>query len=294
MPHFSLLAQSYQTALAQEDFTILRKEVNILDEDSALTVHYYSTPEHIRYDNSGLMVMRAEDKNDGGDLQLLYYLNSHKNGSNKELAEEQVRIFHFTFNPNYLKRCGIFSDEKKATLSLNLATMVTHQGFKKLILCAKTKNNLSLLQDLPREVSLRKLYMQMQTQQILWLALQSVLLEKENTFVCKFLANEADYAKIMLAKQLLVQQIGDPITIKELSRKVGMNECYLKKGFKEITGMTVFEFFQKERMNYAQEMLCRKGASVTEVAAVLGYSSISHFSTAFKKYKGIKPCALFV
>jgi len=134
----------------------------------------------------------------------------------------------------------------------------------------------------------------MQTQQILWLALQSVLLEKENTFVCKFLANEADYAKIMLAKQLLVQHIGDPITIKELSRKVGMNECYLKKGFKEITGMTVFEFFQKERMNYAQQMLCQKGASVTEVAAVLGYSSISHFSTAFKKYTGIKPCALFV
>jgi len=88
MPHFSLLAQSYQTALAQEDFTILRKEVNILDEDSALTVHYYSTPEHIRYDNSGLMVMRSEDKNDGGDLQLLYYLNNHKNGSNKELADE--------------------------------------------------------------------------------------------------------------------------------------------------------------------------------------------------------------
>jgi hypothetical protein len=88
MPHFSLLAQSYQTALAQEDFTILRKEVNILDEDSALTEHYYSTPEHIRYDNSGLMVMRSEDKNDGGDLQLLYYLNNHKNGSNKELADE--------------------------------------------------------------------------------------------------------------------------------------------------------------------------------------------------------------
>jgi hypothetical protein len=85
--------------------------------------------------------------------------------------------------------------------------MLTHQGFKKLTVCAKTKNSLSLLQDLPKEESLQKMYMQMQTQQILWMALQSILLEKENTFVCKFLANEADYAKIMLAKQLLVQQI---------------------------------------------------------------------------------------
>jgi len=32
--------------------------------------------------------------------------------------------------------------------------------------------------------------------------------------------------------------------------------------------------------------------SVTEVALFLGYSSISHFSTAFKKHTGLKPCEL--
>lgn len=38
--------------------------------------------------------------------------------------------------------------------------------------------------------------------------------------------------KIIKAREILLQHIGEPITIKELSRKVAINECYLKKGSK--------------------------------------------------------------
>ena len=79
---------------------------------------------------------------------------------------------------------------------------------------------------------------------------------------------------------------------KELSRKVAINECYLKKGFKEMYGTTIFDFFQSQRMEHAKYLLYEKGLTVTDVSASLGYSSISHFSTAFKKHTGIKPCEL--
>src|SRR5690606_24889987 len=62
---------------------------------------------------------------------------------------------------------------------------------------------------------------------------------KVETFTCKFLANETDREKIYKARDVLLQHIGEPITIKELSRKVAINECYLKKGFKELFGTTV-------------------------------------------------------
>jgi AraC-like DNA-binding protein len=39
-------------------------------------------------------------------------------------------------------------------------------------------------------------------------------------------------------------------------------------------------------------MLQQEGQTVSEVAGALGYSSISHFSTAFKKATGMKPCEL--
>jgi AraC-like DNA-binding protein len=73
-----------------------------------------------------------------------------------------------------------------------------------------------------------------------------------------------------------------------------MNECYLKKGFKEMFGTTIFDFYQSQRMEHAKYLLYEKGISVTEVSSLLGYSSISHFSTAFKKHTGLKPCELLL
>ena len=116
--------------------------------------------------------------------------------------------------------------------------------------------------------------------------------KEETSFSCKFLANEADRDKISKAREILIQNIGEPVTIKELSRKVAMNECYLKKGFKEMYGTTIFDFYQNQRMEHAKYLLYEKELSVTDVSGLLGYSSISHFSTAFKKHTGLKPCEL--
>src|SRR6201996_2966289 len=113
-------------------------------------------------------------------------------------------------------------------------------------------------------------------------------------FSCKFLCNETDRGKIVKAREILLQQLGEPLTIKELSRKVAINECYLKKGFKEMFGATIFDFYQSQRMEHARYLLYEKGLSVTEVSVMLGYSSISHFSTAFKKHTGLKPCELLL
>lgn len=107
-----------------------------------------------------------------------------------------------------------------------------------------------------------------------------------------FLSNPSEREKIEQARDWLIEHIGEPITIKELSRKVAMNECYLKKGFRVMYGTTIFDFYQSQRMEHARYLLHEKGLSVTDVSMQLGYSSISHFSTAFKKYTGLKPCDL--
>ena len=116
--------------------------------------------------------------------------------------------------------------------------------------------------------------------------------DRDKVYQCKFLEDERGREAITRARELLLQHIGNPITIKELSRKVATNECYLKKGFKEMFGTTIFEFYQSQRMEHAKYLLYEKSLSVTDVSALLGYSSISHFSTAFKKHTGLKPCEL--
>lgn len=164
---------------------------------------------------------------------------------------------------------------------------------KTLSLCSRTRMVLEALLNHSYTDSLENIYINAQTQMLLLYSLECMLGDKDvDAFQCKFLANELDREKIIKSREILLQHIGEPLTIKELSRKVAINECYLKKGFKELFGTTIFDFYQSQRMEHARYLLYEKGLSVTEVSLMLGYSSISHFSTAFKKHTGLKPCEL--
>lgn len=137
------------------------------------------------------------------------------------------------------------------------------------------------------------IYLNAQAQILMLYVIEALSREEESAVpACKFLANELDREKIVRAREILIHHIGEPITIRELSRKVAINECYLKKGFKVLYGSTIFDFYQGQRMEHARYLLYEKGLSVSEVSLQLGYSSISHFSTAFKKHTGLKPCEL--
>lgn len=109
---------------------------------------------------------------------------------------------------------------------------------------------------------------------------------------CSFLNSNTERDKVLQAKEILEHEFEQMLSIKELSRRVAINECYLKKGFKAMFGKTINEFQQQLRISKAKTLLQFEGLTVSEVANTLGYSSISHFSTAFKKATNMKPCEL--
>lgn len=106
---------------------------------------------------------------------------------------------------------------------------------------------------------------------------------------CKFLNKPVEKEKILEAREILLKRIQSPPTISELALQIGINECYLKKGFKELYGTTVFDFIQEQRFQKAHFLLSTSGLTISAVAEELGYSSLASFSTAFKKYMGILP-----
>lgn len=207
---------------------------------------------------------------------------------------ETVDVLHFRFMPAHLSQ--FVKARMQTTLTDQVLSFRHPSSFSKTIsLCSRMRMVLETLLNNNYTDSFENIYVNAQTQMLLLYALECMVGEKEEeTFSCKFLANEADREKIYRAREILLQHIGEPITIKELSRKVAINECYLKKGFKEMFGTTVFDFYQSQRMEHAKYLLYEKGLSVTEVSLLLGYSSISHFSTAFKKHTGLKPCELLL
>ncbi len=208
---------------------------------------------------------------------------------------ESVDILSFKFSPVHLSQ---FIKPRKTddTLTDDILNFKHVSSFTKILpLCGKTRMVIEALLNHTYKDSLENIYINAQTQMLLLYSLDCMVGEKElDVISCKFLANEADREKISKAREILIEHIGEPITIRELSRKVAINECYLKKGFKEMFGTTIFDFYQSQRMEHARYLLYEKGLSVTEVSIMLGYSSISHFSTAFKKHTGLKPCELLL
>ena len=208
---------------------------------------------------------------------------------------ETVDVMSFRFSPVHLSQF-VKPQQHAGSSSENVLHFRHPSSFSKILsLCSRTRMVLEGLLNHNYTDSLENIFINAQTQMLLLYSLECMLGEKEvEAFQCKFLANEADREKINLAREILLEHIGEPLTIRELSRKVAINECYLKKGFKELFGTTIFDFYQGQRMEHARYLLYEKGLSVTDVSVMLGYSSISHFSTAFKKHTGLKPCELFL
>ncbi len=92
-----------------------------------------------------------------------------------------------------------------------------------------------------------------------------------------------------MAVEILYQEWKTPPTISSLARRVGLNECYLKREFRRRTGMSIGEYIRQLRMNSALELLETGKYSIMEIALAIGYTNPSHFSATFKKFYGKSP-----
>lgn len=210
-------------------------------------------------------------------------------GCNGKMTTVDVFSFHFTATFLHQFTNNVKLSSRKDDI---LAFKHPHAFTKVFPLCPKKRNVLDALLNHSYNGAMENIFVNAKVHELLLYSLDCLVDEKEDGFICKFLSDDRSNESIHLAREILLQHIGDPLTIKELSRKVAMNECYLKKGFKEIFGTTIFDFYQQQRMEHAKYLLYEKALSVTDVSALLGYSSISHFSAAFKKHTGLKPCEL--
>lgn len=106
---------------------------------------------------------------------------------------------------------------------------------------------------------------------------------------CPFLVDEDNVQRIRKAKEIMISRMAEPPTLAELSDEIGLSLKKLKEGFKQIYGDSVFSFLFDYKMEYARKMLETGKHNVNEVGLKVGYSTASHFITAFKKKYGTTP-----
>lgn len=93
-------------------------------------------------------------------------------------------------------------------------------------------------------------------------------------------------------KQILESEFNHAHTITSLSRRVQLNECYLKSAFRKATGYTIAEYLRKARMAHARHLIEKHQASVLYAALSVGYANPSHFTAAFRAVYGVLPSSL--
>jgi len=79
------------------------------------------------------------------------------------------------------------------------------------------------------------------------------------------------------------------LTLAALADMFHLNETYLSGLFKTSVGVTFSDYVTKLRLSKAAVLLEENELKLTDIATLVGYSSSSYFSTAFKKYYGKGP-----
>jgi len=96
--------------------------------------------------------------------------------------------------------------------------------------------------------------------------------------------------RLMKVEALLVKNFAiNPPTIEELARISAMSNTKLKRDFKALYGLPIYEYFQKNRMLKAKSLLVLGEYTIKEVGQMVGYSNLSHFANTFKKEFGFLP-----
>jgi AraC-like DNA-binding protein len=89
----------------------------------------------------------------------------------------------------------------------------------------------------------------------------------------------------------VTERIAEPLTIADLAEHVSMSPSTFAHLFRDVTGMSPYQFVKRMRLDRARGMLVDGSLNVSEVAKSVGYSSLSAFITEFKRHFGATPRA---
>jgi AraC-like DNA-binding protein len=95
--------------------------------------------------------------------------------------------------------------------------------------------------------------------------------------------------RIAAIHEYLMNNYHEEVDLKRLAALVNMAEGSLCRFFKMNTGITVFEYLNKIKTEFACKLLMDPDLSILEICLDSGFNNISHFNKQFKKNTGVPP-----
>jgi len=95
--------------------------------------------------------------------------------------------------------------------------------------------------------------------------------------------------RIEAIHQYLMKNYRAEIDLAAIADMVNMAEGSVCRFFKGQMGMTIFEYLNKLKVDFATQLLMDKNLSIAEVAEDSGFNNLSHFNKQFKKVTNLQP-----
>ncbi len=112
-----------------------------------------------------------------------------------------------------------------------------------------------------------------------------------------FLAS-ADYIKtrfeptntrVTRIHEFLMKNYQGDIDLKEIAEVAHMAPASVCRFFKNSTGLTIFEYLNKIKINYACQLLLNTDKNILDISYDCGFNNLSHFNKQFRKFMGATP-----
>jgi AraC-like DNA-binding protein len=100
---------------------------------------------------------------------------------------------------------------------------------------------------------------------------------------------KSELEQIQNAVFILKGELENPLTINDLASRVGTNPTKLQQGFRYVFGLTVNNYLNKIRLEYAKEQIMIGELNISEIANNIGIANKSYFSRLFKSTYHLNP-----
>ncbi|MCQ2587121.1 MAG: helix-turn-helix domain-containing protein [Treponema sp.] len=94
---------------------------------------------------------------------------------------------------------------------------------------------------------------------------------------------------IIKTSEYIYNHLNEKLSLDEICDEIHINKSYLCELFKKETGITVFQYATKLKIEAAAKMLLYTDYEAATIGNYFAFSSHSHFINAFKKITGLTP-----
>jgi len=87
----------------------------------------------------------------------------------------------------------------------------------------------------------------------------------------------------------MLEHIDEPLTCREIARRVGLSLRQVERRFREELRCSVLQYYRQIRIAKAHQLLQQTALSVTDVAFSCGFSSPEYFCRLYRAFFGCSP-----